>query len=80
LRKSRDTIATPTSMVWTSPETNSVSWSRNGTLLLKHSFKLRHLMGTCSECFALDSQEEQASKSKLLAIPQILRAEPSVRE
>jgi len=71
LMRLRDLTATPTSMVWTSPETRPAPWSRNGTHSLRLSFKLRPLMVTSSECSALLSQRRHLNRSRLHATPKL---------
>jgi len=69
--KSRDLIATLTSTVWILPEIRHAPWSRNGTPLLRLSFKLRPPMVTSSECSLLLSLTRPQDKLKPHATPRL---------
>jgi len=71
LLKLRDSIASPTSTVWTSPEISHAPWSRSGTPLSSLSSKQRPPMATSWECSALLSLRKHIDKLKLHATPKL---------
>ena len=71
LLKLRDSIATPTSTVWTSPEISHAPWSRSGTPLSSLSSKQRPPMATSWECSALLSLRKHIDKLRLHAMPKL---------
>lgn len=72
-KKWTDMTATPTSTVWTSPETSFALLSRSGTLWLRLTFKSKLQMDTSSDCSASDSLKEPRDKLRLLATPRTHR-------
>ena len=69
--RSRDLTATPTSTVWTSPETRAAPWSESGTPLLRPLFKPRQWTATSLECSALLSPRKHQDKLRRPATPKL---------
>ena len=67
LMRSRDLIAIPTSMVWTSPEITPAPWSRNGTPLSRPSYRPRLRTATSWECSQLASPRRPQDRWRPLA-------------
>jgi len=69
LMRLKDSIAIPTSTVWTSPEIRPAQWLRSGIHSLSLSSKPRPQMDILSECSALLSPRRQQSKLRQPATP-----------